>query len=129
MTHTALRITKPKPIQIKTPPMKLMICLALLLTSCNNTISDSIEIDDYEFKSLCEFGKEVKIQDNIDVINKIKNSTKIKGPVKGIDVKTMILVNKLNPTDSLLVIIYGKENKYFRIGDNFYQANESIFVK
>ncbi len=107
----------------------IMICLALLLTSCNNTISDSIEIDDYEFKSLCEFGKEVKNQDNIDVINKIKNSTIIKGPVKGIDVKTMILVNKLNPTDSLLVIIYGKENKYFRIGDNFYQANESIFVK
>lgn len=129
MTHTALRITKPKPIQIKTPPMKLMICLALFLTSCNNTISDSIEIDDYEFKSLCKFGKEVKIQDNIDVINKIKNSTIIKGPVKGIDVKTMILVNKSNPTDSLLVIIYGKDNKYFRIGDNFYQAKESIFVK
>ena len=109
--------------------MKLMICLALFLTSCNNTISDSIEIDDYEFKSLCELGKEVKIQDNIDAINKIKNSTKIKGPVKGIDVKTMILVNKSNPKDSLKIIIYGKDNKYFRIGDNFYQANESIFVK
>ena len=107
----------------------IMICLALFLTSCNNINSDSIEIDDYEFKSLCEFDKEIKIQDNIDVINKIKNSTRIKGPVKGIDVKTMILVNKLNPKDSLTVIIYGKDNKYFRIGDNFYQAKESIFVK
>ena len=106
-----------------------MICFALFLTSCNNTISDSIEIDDYEFKSLCEFGKEIKIQDNIDVINKIKSSTKIKGPVKGIDVKTMILVNKLNPKDSLKIIIYGKDNKYFRINDDFYQANESIISK
>ena len=108
----------------------IMICLALFLTSCNNAISDSsIEIDDYEFKSLCEFGKEIKIQDNIDVISKIKNSTKIKGPVKGIDVKTMILVNKSNPKDSLKIIIYGKDNKYFRIGDNFYQAKESIISK
>ena len=106
-----------------------MICFALFLTSCNNTISDNIEIDDYEFKSLCEFGKEIKIQDNIDVINNIKSSTKIKGPVKGIDVKTMILVNKLNPKDSLKIIIYGKDNKYFRINDNFYQAKESVISK
>ena len=100
----------------------IMICLALFLTSCENKLSDSIEIDDYEFKSLCKFGKEIKIQDNIEVINKIKNSTKIKGPVKGIDVKTMIMVNKLNPKDTLKVLIYGKDNKYFRIGDNYYQA-------
>ncbi|MQN88593.1 hypothetical protein F7D34_17855 [Prevotella copri] len=64
---------------------------------------------------------------NTDVIYNIKNSKKIKGPVIGMDIKTLILVNKTNKGDTLKVTIYGNKNKYFRIGKDFYQARNPIF--
>lgn len=54
---------------------------------------------------------------------------KIKGPVIGMDIKTLILVNKTNKRDTLKVTIYGKDNKYFRIGEDFYQARNPVFSK
>ena len=51
----------------------------------------------------------------------------IKGPVIGADVKILRLVNKEGDRDTLDVIIYG--NKYFRIGEDFYEAENSILSK
>lgn len=59
------------------------------------------------------------------IISRIQK--KIKGPVIGMDIKTLILVNKTNKGDTLKVTIYGNKNKYFRIGKDFYQARNPIF--
>lgn len=57
----------------------------------------------------------------------ISRIQKKKGPVIGMDIKTLILVNKTNKGDTLKVTIYGNKNKYFRIGKDFYQARNPIF--
>lgn len=102
----------------------LLLIVSLLLSSCDNTVTDTIRIDDYEFYSLQKFGKEIKIDKDVNIIiDNIKRSRKIKGPVKGIDVKTIRLVNKVKG-DTLEVIVYG--NKYLRIGNEFYEAKRSI---
>ena len=107
--------------------MLLLIVISLLLFSnCESTVSDSVKIDDYEFYALYKFGREIKIDKNVDVIYNIKNSKKIKGPVIGVDVKTMILVNKSIEGDTLKIIIYGKDNRYFCLDKEYYQAKRSI---
>lgn len=107
----------------------LIVSIFLFITSCCSRGPDKIRIDDYEFYTLYEIGKQIEINKNIDVIYNIRNSKKIKGPVIGMDIKTLILVNKTNKRDTLKVTIYGKDNKYFRIGEDFYQARNPVFSK
>ena len=110
--------------------MLLLAVISLLLFSnCESTVSDSVKIDDYEFYALYKFGREIKIDKNVDVIYNIKNSKKIKGPVVGVDVKTMILVNKSIEGDTLKIIIYGKDNRYFCLDKEYYQSKCSILSK
>ena len=104
----------------------LLILSILLLTGCDKSITDRVRIDDYEFYSLKEFNQETK-QIDVDVIANMKNSKKIKGPVKGI-VKNLLLVNKRKEGDTLVVVIYGS-GKYFRIGEDYYQAKKPILSK
>lgn len=115
---------------VKVMKMLLLIVSSLLLLSnCESSVSDNIRIDDYEFHALYKFGREIKITKNVDVIYNIKNSKKIKGPVIGINVKTMILINKSIKGDTLKIIIYGEDNKYFCIDKEYYQAKRSIISK
>ena len=108
---------------------KLLLIVSLLFfAGCDTSVEYSIKIDDYEFYSLKGLGIEIK-QIDVDVVAKIKNSKKIKGPVKCYDVKNLYLVNKKQEGDTLIVIIYGKDNNYFRIGEDYYQANNSILSK
>ena len=106
---------------------KLFLIVSILfLTGCDNSITDRVRIDDYEFYSLKEINQETK-QIDVDVIANIKNSKKIKGPVKGI-AKNLFLVNKRKIGDTLIVVIYGGD-KYFRIGEDYYQAKSPILSK
>ena len=116
-------MTQPLP---KSKHMKklLLIVSILFLTGCDNSITDRVRIDDYEFYSLKEFNQETK-QIDVDVITNMKNSKKIKGPVKGYDVKNLYLVNNKKEGDTLIVVIYEK-GEYFRIGEDYYQAKKPI---
>ena len=88
--------------------MQLLIASILLsLVSCCKR-NDLVRINNYEFHSLYSFGKELKICSDVDVVHNIIESKKIKGPVIGKDVMTLILVNKKESEDTLKVIIYGK---------------------
>lgn len=109
--------------------MLLLIVSLILFCSCQRTVDDFIKIDNYEFYSLFELGKELKKPNDVDIIANIKDSKKIKGPVIGIDVKTLLLLNKERNKDTLTIIIYGKDNKYFRIGEDFFQSKKSIISK
>ena len=109
--------------------MLLLIVSLLLFSCCDSTDADSIRIDNYEFHSLHAFNEEINVEKDVNVIDNIKKSKKIKGPVVGIDVKTMFLINKTKGGDTLKVIIYGKDNKYFRIGNEFYESKKSIISK
>lgn len=52
---------------------KLLLFLFLAFTySC--TVEDSIEIDNYEFYSLYEWGKEIEKPKNVDVVANIRGS-------------------------------------------------------
>ena len=104
---------------------KLLLIVSILsLTGCDNSITDRVRIDDYEFYSLKEFNQETKHID-VDVIANMKNSKKINGPVKCIDVKNLYLINNKKEGDTLIVVIYEK-GKYFRIGEDYHQAKKPI---
>lgn len=109
--------------------MLLLIASLILFSGCQCTVEDIIDIDNYEFYSLHELGTDIKKPKEVDVIANMRGSKKIKGPVIGIDVKTLYFVNKGDDRDTLIVIIYGKDNLYFRIGEDFYQAEKSILSK
>ena len=107
--------------------MLLSTVSLMLLYGCQHTVEDFIRIDDYEFCSLTELGKEIKKPNDVDVIANIRDSKRIKGPVIGYCVKLLRLVNKGNAKDTLSVIVYGKDNRYFRIDNEYYEAKKSIF--
>ena len=106
----------------------LTISILLSLVGCCKR-NDLIRINKYEFHSLYSFGKEVKICSDVDVVHNIIESKKIKGPVIGIDVMTLVLINKKEKGDTLKVIIYGKDCRYFRIGNDYYESKNSILDK
>lgn len=106
--------------------MPSLIVSLMLFSSCQCTVEDVIEIDNYEFYSLHEWKREIKQQENVDVVANIRGSKRIKGPVKGYVAKTLLLVNKVDQRDTLKIIIYGENNMYFRIGDKFFQAKKSL---
>lgn len=109
--------------------MLLLTVSLMLLYGCQHTVEDFIRIDDYEFCSLTELGKEIKKPNDVDVIANIRDLKRIKGPVIGYCVKLLRLVNKGNDKDTLSVIVYGKDNRYFRIDNEYYEAEKSIFLK
>ena len=113
--------------RMKVMKMLLFTVSLMLLYGFKCTVEDYINIDDYETCSLTELGKEVKQPNDVDVIANIRDSKRIKGPVIGYYVKLLRLVNKGNAKDTLSVIIYGKSNKYFRIDNEYYEAEKSIF--
>ena len=106
--------------------MLLLTVSLMLLYGCQCTVEDFIRIDDYEFCSLTELGKEIKKPNDVDVIANIRDSKRINGPVIGYCAKLLRLVNKGNDKDTLSVIVYGKDNRYFRIDNEYYEAEKSI---
>ena len=42
---------------------------------------------------------------------------------------TLVLINKKEKGDTLKVIIYGKDCRYFRIEDDYYESKNSILDK
>ena len=109
--------------------MLLLTVSLMFLYGCQCTVEDFIKIDDYEYCSLTELGKEIKKPNDVDVIANIRDSKRIKGPVIGYYVKLLRLVNKGNHKDTLSVIVYGKDNKFFRIDNEYYEAKKSIFCE
>ena len=106
--------------------MQLLIVSLLFFSGCDDAVTVRDKLEDYEFYSLHEMGKDINVSEDVNIIDNLMNSCKVKGPVIGIDVKTLRLVNKKELGDTLEVIIYGKENKYFRIGDDFYMTKNSV---
>lgn len=115
--------------QVKAMKMSSLIVSLMLVSSCQCTVEDIIKIDNYKFYSLHEWGNEIQKPEDVDVVANIRGSKRIKGPVKGSDVKTLRLINKEEHGDTLKVIIYGKNNMYFQIGNEFFQAEKSILSK
>jgi Cu2+-containing amine oxidase len=106
--------------------MQLLIVSLLFFSGCGDTEIVPDKLEDYEFYSLHGIGKEINVSEHVNIIENLKNSYKVKGPVIGIDVKTMRLVNKKKLGDTLEIVIYGKNNKFFRIGDDFYMTKNSV---
>ena len=108
----------------------LIIALLLLtcLTGCKKTLKDQISIDDYEFYSLKEFNRDIEVPEDVDVIANLRDSKKIRGPIKGV-AKTMRLVNKTKDGDTLKITFYGNNYRVFSIGKDFYEAEKSIISK
>lgn len=108
----------------------LIVSFILLtcLTGCKNTLKDNVRIDDYEFYSLTEFNREIEIPADVDVIANMRDSKKIRGPIKGI-AKHMRLANKTRDGDTLEVTFYGNDYRFFSIGEDFYEAENSIISK
>ena len=111
---------------------KHILIVALLLltgfTGCDNTLEDYISIDDYEFYSLKEFNRDIEVPKGVDVIANLRDSKKIRGPIKGV-VTNMRLVNKKIDGDTLKITFYGNDNRTFSIGKDFYEAEKSIISK
>jgi hypothetical protein len=122
MTHFG---TKDK----KDTKILLLIVSILLLTGCKNTLKDNLRIDDYEFYSLTEFNREIEIPADVDVIANMKDSKKIKGPIKSGIVKNMRLVNKTKNGDTLEATFYGNDFRFFSIGEDIYEAENPIISK
>ena len=112
--------------QMRVMKMQLLIVSLLFFSGCDDAVTVRDKLEDYEFYSLHEMGKDINVSEDVNIIDNLMNSCKVKGPVIGIDVKTLRLVNKKELGDTLEVIIYGKENKYFRIGDDFYMTKNSV---
>lgn len=110
--------------QMSVMKMQLLIVSLLFFSGCDDTVSVPNKLEEYEFYSLHEMGKEINVSENVNIIENLKNSCKIKGPIIGIDVKNLRLVNKKGLGDTLEIVIYG--NKYFRIGDDFYMTNNYV---
>ena len=102
--------------QMRVMKMQLLIVSLLFFSGCDDTVTFRDKLEDYEFYSLHGIGKEINVSEDVNIIENLKNSCKVKGPIVGIDVKTLHLVNKKKLGDTLEVIIYGKNNKFFRIG-------------
>lgn len=111
--------------------MKTLVLLvsSLLLLSCNHTVSYKMIPDSYKFYTLEKFGEKVGFSNIDKLINDINNSKPIKGPVIGADVQTLFLINKNVKGDTLKVIIYGDDARYFRIGERYYQVCSNSFMK
>ena len=112
--------------QMRVMKMQLLIVSLLFFSGCDDTVTVRDKLEDYEFYSLHDIGKEISVSEDVNIIENLKNSCKVKGPIVGIDVKTLRLVNKKKLGDTLEVIIYGKNNKFFRIGGDFYMAKKSV---
>lgn len=84
----------------------LTVSIFLFIVNCCSRGNESIQIDDYVFCSLYKFGQQIEMDKNTDVIYNIKNSKKIKGPVIGMDIKTLILVNKTIIVHTFLTLYY-----------------------
>ncbi|MBO4659521.1 MAG: hypothetical protein J5637_07860 [Prevotella sp.] len=108
----------------------LIVALLLLtgLTGCDNTLKDHISIDDYEFYSFREYNREIEVPEGVDVIANLRDSKKIRGPIKGV-VTNMRLVNKTKDGDTLEIRFYGKNYRTFSIDKDFYEAEKSIISK
>lgn len=102
--------------------------LLTALTGCNNTLKDQISIDDYEFYSFKEFNRDIEVPEGVDVIANLRDSKKIRGPIKGV-ATIMRLVNKKIDGDTLKITFYGKDYRTFSIGKDFYEAERSIISK
>ena len=76
---------------MKVMKMLLLTVSLMLLYGCQHTVEDFIRIDDYEFCSLTELGKEIKKPNDVDVIANIRDSKRIKGPVIGYCAKLLRL--------------------------------------
>ena len=105
----------------------LIVSLLLLvgLTGCDNTLADHVRIDDYEFYSFKQFNRDIEVPEGVDVIANLRDSKKIRGPIKGV-VTNMRLVNKTKEGDTLKVTFYGNDYRLFSIGKDFYEAKSSI---
>lgn len=108
----------------------LIVALLLLtcLTGCDNTLKNHISIDDYEFYSFKQFNRDIEVPKDVDVIANLRDSKKIRGPIKGVPTN-MRLVNKTKEGDTLKITFYGKNLKVFSIGKDFYEAEKSIISK
>ncbi len=96
-------------------------CLGLLLYGCKKTTAD-IDIDNYElvsFKSAYGYKLPPSINPK-DILRKVSQSERIKGPMKGATVNVLTFVNRKN-NDTLDVCIYsdGDESTHFSINEDW----------
>ena len=106
-------------------------CLGLLLPGCKKTTAD-IDIDNYEFVSFkSAYGYNLPPSANPkDILKKINQSERIKGPMKGAAVNVLTFVNK-NISDTLRVCIYcdGEESTHFFINEDWCRKNIADYPK
>lgn len=102
-------------------------CLGLLLPGCKKTTAD-IDIDNYEFVSFkSAYGYNLPPSINSkDILRKVSQSERIKGPIIGAFVNMVTFVNR-NNNDTLDVCIYkdGDESTHFSINEDWCRKNIS----
>ena len=105
--------------------------ICLLFASCKR-ISPEIDVDGYEFLSFeSTYGYKLPSSTNPkDILKKINQSERIKGPMKGAAVNVLTFVNK-NISDTLRVCIYcdGEESTHFFINEDWCRKNIADYPK
>lgn len=59
-------------------------------------------------------------------VENINKSQQIKGPIIGSVVKNLYIVNESN-ADTIKIVVFGHENKLFKLGNSFYESSSSIW--
>lgn len=105
----------------------LLIINMLFLISCGTEFKNQClsTNDNYKFISISYLKKTKKNTKNCDVIKIIKESKQVKGPIKGIIVKEIKILNT-KKNDTLTLIIYGLDNKLFSIKNCYYESEIPI---
>ncbi len=111
--------------------MKMQLLIAnilFLFYSCSGSLKESLplnEKDDYKLISYKYINSEINDVGTFNLIKRIKESKNIKGPIVGAIVKQLKILNT-SKKDTILITVYGFDNKLFKIENKCFSSNVSI---
>ena len=104
-----------------------LLTIGLLLCGCQSQFKDEYNIDNCSISNITSVDTTIHLDKNdklgMDIKNKIMQSKKIKGPVKGYGIG---IVLRCNNNDTMDILSYGG-SEYFKYKRGFYKAEENIF--
>jgi hypothetical protein len=103
--------------------MQLLIgsIITLLLCSCKNNLKNdfSSSSNNYRFISVSYFKEKKNDLDGYKLIEYLKKSKRVKGPIKSVIIKKLQLFD-ISKKDTILIIIYGDDHRYFKVNNHYY---------
>ncbi|MDW8851431.1 hypothetical protein SD960_15100 [Flavobacterium sp. MMLR14_040] len=117
--------------QKKVMKMRLLIgnimTFLLLICSCKNNLKNefSSNSNNYRFISVSYLKEKKNELGGYNVIEYLKKAKRIKGPVKSIVIKKIRFFDILKK-DTILIIVYGDDHKFFKFNNNYYLSEIPI---